>query len=396
MQLPTARIRGVLSPVVGLAAPGEGPRSLMPNSNAGTQFSTVQALRAVAALLVVLLHALQMWGERVDNLAPGVAWENGAAGVDIFFVISGFVMVISSQGLMRRPSGWWVFLRHRLIRIVPLYWIMTSLKLLAVVLLGGLAIRTQLDIDYVTRSYLFLPVLDGTGKFRPLLPVGWTLTFELLFYLLFALALALRVGVLRVLGPALAIIAVVALFRSAAWPAWTILADTIVLEFLFGVLLGKAVVAGQRLGIASATLLFVGGFLAILMLPPASDVARVLVWGLPAAALVSGAVFMEPIAGGALPGWLLRLGDASYAIYLSHGLVLPAIGILIVEAGLSGLVGEFAAIFLCLLLSSAAGLLLHVYLERPMTAWLRKSHAPGDLNPVASAAATPITPRLAR
>ena len=65
-------------------------------------FLTVQALRAVAALLVVLLHAFETWGERVDPVAPGVSWDNGAAGVDIFFIISGFVMVISSRHLVDR------------------------------------------------------------------------------------------------------------------------------------------------------------------------------------------------------------------------------------------------------------------------------------------------------
>ena len=60
-------------------------------------FLTVQALRAAAALLVVLYHAFEMWGQRIDPAAPGVNWSNGAAGVDIFFVISGFVMVISSR-----------------------------------------------------------------------------------------------------------------------------------------------------------------------------------------------------------------------------------------------------------------------------------------------------------
>jgi exopolysaccharide production protein ExoZ len=84
-------------------------------------FLTIQALRAVAALLVVLLHAFETWGERVDPAAPGVSWDNGAAGVDIFFVISGFVMVISSQRLVDRPGAWLTFLRHRVVRIVPLY-----------------------------------------------------------------------------------------------------------------------------------------------------------------------------------------------------------------------------------------------------------------------------------
>jgi len=115
-------------------------------------FLTIQALRAVAALLVVPLHAFETWGERVDSVAPGVKWDNGAAGVDIFFVISGFVMVISSRRLVDRADAWLIFLRHRVLRIVPLYWLLTTVKILAVVLLGGVVLRTGLDFNFVAGS----------------------------------------------------------------------------------------------------------------------------------------------------------------------------------------------------------------------------------------------------
>jgi exopolysaccharide production protein ExoZ len=190
-------------------------------------FLTIQAPRAVAALLVVLLHAFETWGERVDPAAPGVSWDNGAAGVDIFFVISGFVMVISSQRLVDRPGAWLTFLRHRVVRIVPLYWLLTTVKILAVVLLGGVVLRTGLDFNFVAASYLFLPVIDTAGHFRPVLPVGWTLTYEFLFYLFFAAALAMRVDVLRIIIPGLGLTAVLTLVRIETWPAWTILFDTI-------------------------------------------------------------------------------------------------------------------------------------------------------------------------
>ena len=139
--------------------------------NQWARVQTIQALRAVAALLVVVYHAFDMWDLRIG---PGLSWTNGAAGVDIFFVVSGFVMVVSSQRLLSQPRGWLTFMRHRIVRIVPLYWLLTTLKLALVVFFADLALRSNLDLDYVVRSYLFLPVVDSAGHFRPLLSVGWT------------------------------------------------------------------------------------------------------------------------------------------------------------------------------------------------------------------------------
>jgi exopolysaccharide production protein ExoZ len=147
--------------------------------------------------------------------------------------------VISSRRLIDHVGAWLIFLRHRIVRIVPLYWLLTTVKILAVVVLGDVVLRTSLDLNSVAASYLFLPVTDSAGHFRPVLPVGWTLTYEFLFYLLFAAALAIRVDVLRVAIPGLVLIAIAALARTDTWPAWTILFDTIVMEFLFGVMLAK-------------------------------------------------------------------------------------------------------------------------------------------------------------
>ena len=166
-----------------------------------------------------------------------------------------------------------------MIRIVPLYWLLTTLKILGVVLLPTIILRTSIDIYSVAASYLFLPVVDTAGNFRPVLPVGWTLTYEFLFYLFFAAALALRVDVLRIVAPGLGLIAAVALFRTANWPDWTILFSTIVLEFVFGVVLARWTMRGFRLAPAIATAFVLGGFVAILTMPMGSENLRVLTWG---------------------------------------------------------------------------------------------------------------------
>jgi len=113
----------------------------------------VQALRAVAALMVVAYHAVDQWTTHRAGYAPGDLWPNGSAGVDVFFVISGLVMTISVQRNAHRPHPAWSFARDRLIRIVPLYWIITTFKIAAVLALPALVARTQLDPLYVAGSY---------------------------------------------------------------------------------------------------------------------------------------------------------------------------------------------------------------------------------------------------
>jgi exopolysaccharide production protein ExoZ len=335
-------------------------------------FLTIQALRAVAALLVVFLHAFETWGERVDPGAPGVNWDNGAAGVDIFFIISGFVMVISSRRLVDQADSWRIFLRHRIVRIVPLYWLLTTAKIVAVMVLGGVVLRTSLDFKSVAGSYLFLPVTDSAGHFRPVLPVGWTLTYEFLFYLFFAAALAIRVDVLCIVIPGLGLVAIAALIRTETWPAWTILFDTIVVEFVFGVALAKWTLQGFRLPPAIAGILVLVGFVSILIAPMVSENTRVLTWGIPAFAIVAGAVSLEPFVATALQRWLLTLGDASYSIYLSHGFVLPALGLLFARFAWPGPWTEGLAITLCLVFGSVIGWGVFILIETPMLRALRR------------------------
>jgi peptidoglycan/LPS O-acetylase OafA/YrhL len=365
---------------IAIAGPGVAASAIAPAEtqvSAPSNFVTIQALRAVAALLVVAYHAFDMWGARVNATAPSAAWTNGAAGVDIFFIISGFVMVVSSCRLATLPHAWWTFIQHRIVRIVPLYWLLTTAKLMLVFLFADLALRSNLDFDYVARSYLFFPLVDSAGHFRPLLPVGWTLTYEFLFYLLFALALALRIDALRVLVPGLGLLVVIALFRTESWPAWTILFNTIVVEFIFGVMLAKLTLQGLRLPAGVAAGVVIAGFGLILVLPEGSENLRALTWGVPALAIVAGAVSLEGRIAAAIPRWLSALGDASYSIYLTHGFALPVLGLVVVFFHWTALPAEALTILACLVVGSAVGWVVYVVVERPiMLSVKRRAKAP--------------------
>jgi peptidoglycan/LPS O-acetylase OafA/YrhL len=344
-----------------------GPTSLSPN------FLSIQALRAIAALFVVAHHAFETWTLRINPEAPGFVWINGASGVDIFFVISGFVMVTSSRRLLSDPCPALTFMRHRIVRIVPLYWLLTSLKVLLVFWFADLVLRSSLDPDYILRSYLFIPVVDGAGHFRPLLPVGWTLTYEFLFYALFALALGLAIDVLHILIPAFALIVVLAVVRNESWPAWTVLFSTIVMEFLSGVALARKIGRGWSLGPPVAWVLMLSGFALIAILPEGSENMRVVYWGLPAFAIVAGAVSLEARFGRRLPAVLLSLGDASYSIYLIHGFALPVLGVGIAALHWTGLGSKVFTIIASLVVGLTTGWFTYALVERPMLRWMKPS-----------------------
>ncbi|MBV8536835.1 MAG: acyltransferase, partial [Alphaproteobacteria bacterium] len=155
-------------------------------------YVSIQILRGIAALLVVVCHAGVMAGDRFGAVGQHLLLRAGAAGVDIFFPISGFVMVISSINLAGRPDGWWVFLERRIVRVVPLYWLATTLKLVMIVAVPSIALHAAVTTTHVLGSYFFVFVPNPNGGSMPLVPVGWTLNYEMFFYAVFAAALFVR------------------------------------------------------------------------------------------------------------------------------------------------------------------------------------------------------------
>jgi exopolysaccharide production protein ExoZ len=330
------------------------------------ELMTVQSLRALAALMVVAYHAANQWG---THLSPEVeiVWPNGSAGVDIFFVISGLVMVLSAQRCARLEQGWWVFLHQRITRIVPMYWIMTTVKVAAVAVLPIVALHTRFDVSYVLGSYFFIPIADSTGRSFPILSVGWTLCYEMLFYVLVCVALAARVSPFCVVLPVLGAFAVAALFHAFEF------ANTIALEFILGMTIGVHLRRLEQLPTLPIAILFIVAGLVLFLIPVGSAELRPLTWGLPAALIVASAVALERSARSRLPAWLLTLGEASYSIYLTHVFVVPMIYGVVTRLHLLGGGGLLTAVVVFGLAgSSVTGVAVYFWLERPILAWLRQ------------------------
>ena len=333
----------------------------------------LQVLRAVAALMVVLHHA------RLS--VPGSdGWPSfGEAGVDIFFVISGFVMAYTTTSfsddapMQGRLRGAGMFLRRRVIRVVPLYWLAllwTSRRAL---------LHGQYSTDLV-KDFFFIPHPNGVFHtwLAPTLQQGWTLNYEAFFYLLFGAAILFGSRRMLVLLAALLGCVLVAYGLSAAgWPAdpdsaagiaRRFYGDSIILEFGYGVLLQQWMATRRApswprwvfwlvaaLGLAAVAL---GHGLGL----------RGVIEGLPATLIVWASI--QACAGRRMPIFEL-LGAASYSIYLFHwasfGGVKPLAGALSSmpdgQAKVALLMGAHFAIALL------AGLVIHVLIEKPFTRW---------------------------
>ncbi|NKJ02910.1 peptidoglycan/LPS O-acetylase OafA/YrhL [Novosphingobium sp. SG707] len=337
-----------------------------PNRHSRGKFDTVQALRFLAAFMVVWVHSTFYTHERLD--ASTAIFALGANGVRLFFVISGFVMVVSSQRLIGAARRAQVFAMKRILRIVPLYWLVTSVKLVALLAAPAVVLHAKVDWGYVIRSYLFIPAVNVDGEIKPLLGVGWTLNFEMFFYALFALALLIRIRPLLLIAPVLVLLSGLSLLHAPDWPPELLFwSDPIILDFLAGMVLAGWVGQGKALPVPVAALSALAG-LGWLFVPWLHPIVPGLVGSLlttlAAGVVVAGAVALEPVLGPRMPRFALFMGAASYSLYLVHPLVAPASPHVL---GRLGIHTPVLAVILSILVAMVAGALCYLLVEMPIS-----------------------------
>lgn len=277
---------------------------------------SLQALRAFAAWVVVCHHFMQIF---FDFHATGpvgqLLTDRGAVGVDIFFVISGLVIYLSTRDKPIEPSQ---FLLNRVLRIVPAYWFYTAM--MAALLLGfSQSMPHQVfDWHHLLLSLLFIPAENPGGYgLYPTLNVGWTLNFEMFFYLLFGLAFMVRQRHHLLLVTVALLLVSEVLGRTVLSHFYN---NGIIYEFLLGIGLGVIYRRGLiREGLFLPLALLGAASFAIYHLDASQ---RLLHWGLPSAMIVLAFIALEPYFKG--NHVLKALGDCSYSVYLIHVLVLYA------------------------------------------------------------------------
>ncbi|HEY3695971.1 acyltransferase [Phenylobacterium sp.] len=321
---------------------------------------SVQVLRFAAAAIVLFAHLedrLGGFGDRYGFVYRKVGFA-GVFGVEIFFVISGFIMLHIGWGKFGAPGAVGDFFRHRVARIVPLYWTLTALQIaLALVLRDA---PDRVNPANILKSLLFIPYLSEMGKHRPVLEQGWTLNFEMLFYLLFAACLVAprRFGI-AALGAVLALGGMARYFGVHA-----ILLDPLLLLFLAG---GALALVRRRLPrLLNFPYALPAAF--VLIVVATTVVHDPLAHALFAILVVGLAVLCRDVAAD-LPGmrWLVAGGDSSYSLYLSHGFVLLVVGTAWRKLFGADLLPVYAAAVV--VGSLALAWICFVFIERPLSRW---------------------------
>jgi exopolysaccharide production protein ExoZ len=325
----------------------------------------LQLMRFVAAALVLYAHHTVYFAERVNASFP---WSSlGPPGVVLFFIISGLVMVVSTQRVPRDGAGARSFMTRRLLRVAPMYWLATTLKVGIALVLPQLVVHNSFDVWRSVASYFFIPTFNDAGHVQPVLGVGWTLIHEMYFYLLFALALWLGRWPALWVSLFIAGMALLGLVWSPASAPMQIATNPINLNFVIGMLAGETLVARQHsarwrwlpigllLALAAVGWLKPGGLMPYVIQPVALVLAAAMLcaysWRLPAVMQV-----------------FVRLGESSYALYLFHTFYSTAILLLLHR--LMPQWSPWGNIWLSVAVAIPMGHAIYLWLERPVTARL--------------------------
>ena len=348
-----------------------------------SKLRSIQLLRAAAAIAVVFTHSITRIGYtfpqgRAHSLLDGPSGQvlAGDAGVDVFFVISGFIMYYVHHqdfGVAGAPVQ---FLKKRILRIVPIYWLLTAVAIAITAALPNLAVThdSKITLSWIASSYLFLPVA-WRDSISPIIGVGWTLDYEMLFYLVFACSmfLPLRKGLsLVVIFFVIAVVAGAVVAPSA--PTAKFFSDWLLLDFIMGVGIAWWSLSRHAIGSTFRTCLVVSGLvglaISLIWTPPEHGPLRFLLWGIPASLLVAG-LCAAHIGSNKIFQLGEKLGDASYSIYLFQFFALPATAIFMRHAGFGALPFD-ANVLILTGLATLAGVACWWGVERPLGRWLRK------------------------
>ena len=361
------------------------------------RLDSIQCLRGIAALLVLFFHLAEFQREMAYENIADIAlvsglWDRGWAGVDLFFVISGFIMVYVTRETGHSLNDVRQFLVSRITRIYPLWWVCAGIMVVYFWMTYGIPAAPDRiagpdeAVTYAVKSMFLFP-----QQSEPILGLGWTLIHEMFFYIVFALILFFPRKYLLAALTSWALITVALSFaippasfgRSIA----ELMASPLSLEFIAGGIAGWLV---SRRNFAAPQLCFYAGLILALVgliffplgLGVSYTVSRVAIFMVPFFLLTYGAVGREIMIGKAYPSWLTRLGDWSYSLYLTHYIVLVTLRRIYriaapdsLKVGAEGALDNIVFAGLTIVISISVAAIFYTFIERPSVRFFRAKRA---------------------
>jgi len=351
----------------------------MESSKSASHLDALQVYRAIAAILVVLYHITILAGEKYSKSLFGGMFSFGYTGVDFFFVLSGFIITYAHAHDIGRREHFGKYAIKRLIRVLPLYWLVTLVKLAVIFVVPSTAKSYEINPQVILHSILLLPQANG---YLPIIGAAWTLSHEMLFYALFTLFIVFgwRVSVTVFSVWAVAILA----NQVIVFGGGNVYGDNYVLRFIFNEsnlefmlgCLGAFLVLRQRVPFAKAFLVL--GALLFICAAAYVDVTNrdmpsyTFTFGVSSFLLVIGTATLELRTSVAWPKWLVFLGNASYSIYLTHALFIAVLMLGYQRvANVTAHLPMELTLTLVIVIAIAVGAAVSKFVEQPVLNWLR-------------------------
>ena len=311
----------------------------------------LQYLRAVAALAVVYSHSVIQVADYQQYLT-----DAGSFGVDIFFVISGFIMIYIAKP-DDTPTA---FFLNRMRRVIPMYWFFTFLMAAILLIMPGVFKTTVFDMDALLMSLAFIPhwsVAYPTEAW-PIVAPGWSLNFEMYFYLVFAVSLlfAQRFRIAFISFVITTVFVIASSLNDGQSAIASFFSLSLVFEFILGMLLAVAWKRGFRLPPSTAAWLLLSASCVLLIKLP---LPRIFEYGVPAFLIVMSCLYIRI----GKYRWAVLLGDASYALYLSHIFTLGILRKFVAPFLGEGETAAYLFVIISLVVCTLVSVVIHKYID---------------------------------
>ena len=337
-----------------------------------SKIDSLQAIRAFAAISVMLFHGTQILDERLGYQFLSNIFMAGFSGVDVFFVLSGFIILYTSKPGTNNIAK---FLKARFIRIYPIYWVVTILLIIAFFIAPTAEQAYKGNLNVILGSFTLFP------QKTYVIGVAWTLTYEMIFYLVFAATYFKNPRFLFYTFVAWITVILIFFFANIKTDSLliAILLNPIILNFAFGCLV--AYFYKRNINLNYSGWFFWGGLILFTLMwsmfyqlrlsdPDVftGDMDRIMLFGIPSAFLIFGALFL-PFA---VPRLLVYLGDASYSLYLVHGTVLSLLIKIVTKFNQVELFGTFFGAIVLFIATLIISCCFYTLVEKNLLTFLKK------------------------